>query len=130
MTWGRWLLLIAMLVGIGFLSVSQHNALMLRGYAIGERMHRVQVQETELAWLDARVDGLASPAHLAQLARARQLELVAWSMLAPTPSIAYAAVPDHLQGDDGKGVQRWTQRITSLASLSPSGVRKDDETSD
>lgn len=130
MTLRRWLLLIAILVGIGVLSVSQHNALILSGYAIGERMHRVQLQETELAWLDARVNGLASPARLAQLARARQLELVAWSTLSPMPSIAHAAVPHRLQGGEGREAQGGAQRMTSLASLFPSGLRKEDETSD
>ena len=89
----RWLALIALVVGFGGLQVAQRNALFLQGYALGDRMSRMHAQETEVAWLRARVTGLASPMHLAQVAQDRQLKLVAWSTLAPIgPRVVAAPV--------------------------------------
>lgn len=82
----RWLALIAMLVGIGFLQVSQRNAIVLKAYAVGEGMHQVHAKETDVAWLNAEVAGLVSPAHLAQVARERRLKLVARTTLSTRPS--------------------------------------------
>lgn len=84
MSLSRWMLLIAALVGFGCLKVSQQNAVFLAGYAVGERMARAHTQQTEVSWIGARVTGLASPAHLAEVAKDRRLKLVAWSTLAPT----------------------------------------------
>lgn len=78
----HWIALLALTVGIGLLRVSQRNALMLQGYAVGERLQRVHAKETDVTWLTARVDGLASPTHLAQVAEERRLKLVARSTLA------------------------------------------------
>lgn len=83
----RWLALIAVMVGLGLLRVSQRNAVVLKGYAVGERLHRVHAKETDVTWLAAAVDGLASPTHLAQVAEDRRLKLVARSTW-PVPSRA------------------------------------------
>ncbi len=77
----HWIALIAVMVGIGFLRVSQRNALILKGYAVGERLQRVHAKETDVTWLTVQVDGLASPTHLAQVAEERRLKLVARSTL-------------------------------------------------
>lgn len=77
----RWFLLEAVLVGLGCLQVAQRHAILLNGYAVGARMERVHAQETNLAWLRNDVTGLASPTHLARVARDRRLTLVAWSTL-------------------------------------------------
>lgn len=77
----RWMVLIASVVALGCLQVAQHNAMFLQGYAVGERTEHLHAQQTSLAWLDARVTGLASPAQLAQTAQERHLTLIAWSTL-------------------------------------------------
>lgn len=87
---GRWLMLVAVMVGMGLLQVAQRNAVFVKGYAVGERMHRVHTQATEVAWLHAEVEALQSPTHLAQVVQERHLKLVAWSPLAP-PLVHLAA---------------------------------------
>ncbi|MBI3330686.1 MAG: hypothetical protein HYZ96_01080 [Candidatus Omnitrophica bacterium] len=96
----HWVALIAVMVGIGFLRVSQRNALLLKGYAVGERLHRVHAKETDVTWLAATVDGLASPAHLAQVAEERRLKLVARSTLTDLPSRSDAQQPIQLASGD------------------------------
>ena len=88
-----WLGLVALVTGIGCLQVSQRTAIVLSGYAVGERMQRVHAQETDVSWLNANVVGLASPARLAQAAQERHLKLVAWSTVprsAPPAAVAWA----------------------------------------
>lgn len=88
----RWFFLIGMLVGLGCLRVAQRNALMVTGYAVGDSRARIHAKQTEVSWADARVEGLASPVHLAEVAQERRLKLVAWSTLpndtAPPTSLA------------------------------------------
>ena len=84
----RWMLLIAVLVGLGCLEVAQRNAVVLKGYAVGAQTERVHTQRTEVAWLNMKVTGLSSPTRLAQIAQDRRLKLVAWSMLSPVPPLA------------------------------------------
>ena len=104
----RWVALLAVLVGLGCLQVSQRNAIVLKGYALGERMQRIQTRTTDVAWLNANVIGLTSPTTLAELAQERKLKLVAWSLLAPahvqgTPELAPALESDErLQLADGR----------------------------
>ena len=90
MRFSYWMMLIAVVVGVGWLQVSQRNALFLKGYAVGERLQRVHVQETDLSWLHAKVVGLTSPTRLAEVAQHRQLNFVAWSRLAPLPPLMSA----------------------------------------
>ena len=82
----HWLGLVAFVTGIGCLQVSQRTAIVLSGYAVGQRMSRVHAQETDVSWLNANVVGLASPAHLAQVAQEKHLKLVAWSTVPRSPS--------------------------------------------
>ena len=84
----RWLLLVGVVVGLGCLQVMQRTALLLRGYAVGERLRRVHTEETTVAWLSAEVDGLASPGRLAQASKDQRLTLAAWLPLSPTSSSA------------------------------------------
>ncbi len=81
----RWLTLIAVVVGLGCLQVTQRTALVLKGYALGERLHDVHTQETDVSWLRSQVEELSSPVHLAQVAQTRQLKFVAWSTLDSRP---------------------------------------------
>lgn len=81
MTIPRWLALIAIMVGLGSSQVAQHNALWLRGYAIGTQTQRLHAMEGDVTWLHAQVTGLASPARLADVAQERRLALVAWAPL-------------------------------------------------
>ncbi len=85
MTLTRWLTLIGIVVGLGCLQVAQRNAVVLKGYAVGERLHRIQQTETEVLLAKERVIGLASPAALAQAAEDRQMKFVAWATLPSAP---------------------------------------------
>ncbi len=101
---GRWLALVGLMVGMGALRVAQRNAVFLKGYAVGERVRRVHAQETEVAWLNAEVEALQSPMHLARVAQERHLKLVAWSPLAARASarasVANSASLVHLAAGD------------------------------
>ncbi len=97
----HWVTLIGLLVGLGCLQVAQRNALFLQGYAIGERMGRVHTTENDVAWLNMRVVGLASPTHLSQVAQERRLNLVAWSTLSPVPGSVRAIPAGTVQGTAG-----------------------------
>ena len=97
----HWLMLIGLLVGLGCLQVAQRNALLLQGYAIGERMGRVHTTETDVAWLNMRVVGLASPTRLSQVAQERRLNLVAWSTLSPVPGSVRPIPVGTVQGTAG-----------------------------
>ncbi|MDP3722242.1 MAG: hypothetical protein Q8R91_01930 [Candidatus Omnitrophota bacterium] len=91
----RWLTLIAVLVGVGCLQVAVRNAVILRGYAVGERLQRLHRQEGDLSWLTTKVAGLSSPASLARVAREHHPNLVAWRTL-PEPSAASVVSPASL----------------------------------
>ena len=81
----RWVTLIAILVGLGCLQVSQRNAIFLKGYALGERTDHMHTQETDLSWLHASVVGLKSPTHLARVAGDRGLKFEARKTVSATP---------------------------------------------
>lgn len=89
----HWLALLGAFVGVGVLQVAQHTALYMKAYAVGERADRLHRQESDVAWLNTEVEGLASPLRLARVAQERQLKLVAWSTLsaAATPEPAFTA---------------------------------------
>lgn len=94
MTLPRGMMLIGVVVGIGCLQVAQRNALVLKGYVVGERLQKVHAQERDIAWLDADVTGLVSPSHLARVARERELKLVARLRFPPAGSLVRdAAAP-------------------------------------
>ena len=79
MRYTRWLLVIAGVTGFGCLQVAQRTAIVLKGYALGERMDRVHTQRTTMSLERVEVEGLSSPAHLAQVARDQRMNFVAWS---------------------------------------------------
>ncbi len=81
----RWVTLIAILVGLGCLQVSQRNAIFLKGYALGERIDHMHTQETDLSWLHASVVGLESPTHLARVAEDFGMEFEARKTVSATP---------------------------------------------
>jgi len=81
LTMSRWLIVLAGVVSLGMCQVAQRNAIVFSAYGVGERMVRVHTEETDVTWLRARVDGLASPVHLANVARAQQLKLIARTTL-------------------------------------------------
>ncbi len=80
-----WFLLIGVVVGLGCLRVAQRNAAFLKGYALGDRLERMHVRQTDVSRLRVEVTELSSPVHLARVAEARRLKLVAWSTMAPAP---------------------------------------------
>lgn len=79
MRYTRWLLVIAGVAGFGCLQVAQRTAIVLKGYALGERLDRVHTQLTTMSLEQVEVEGLSSPAHLAQVARDQRMNFVAWS---------------------------------------------------
>ncbi|MBI4341485.1 MAG: hypothetical protein HY598_04300 [Candidatus Omnitrophica bacterium] len=83
----RGLVVIGLLVAVGMLKAVQRNALVLQGYALGERVERAHQEATDVSWLEARVLNLTSPDHLSEAANSRQLKLVAWSTLSPQPPL-------------------------------------------
>ena len=132
MSFSRWLLLIVVLVGLGCLKAAQHNAMFLKGYAVGKRVSRLHTQENDVAWLQAHVMELTSPTHLSQVAQDRQLKLVAWSLLSSTvPSAlptsktsALALHPTSLQA------ARPAQSLVHIASKSSEPSSGEDDTAD
>lgn len=88
-----WFLLIGVIVGLGCLQVAQRNAVLMKGYAVGERTRHLHTQQTDVSWLNVQVTGLASPVHLAQVAQERQLKLVAWSTLSSDRVTAADVMP-------------------------------------
>ncbi|MDP3703521.1 MAG: hypothetical protein Q8R78_03975 [Candidatus Omnitrophota bacterium] len=79
MRYTRWLLVIAGVAGFGCLQVAQRTAIVLKGYALGERLDRVHTQLTTMSLEQVEVEGLSSPAHLAQVERDQRMNFVAWS---------------------------------------------------
>ena len=84
----RWFLIIACVVGLGCLQVAQRTAIVMKGYALGERMHRVHAQQTDVSLETMDVVGLSSPAQLSQVAQERRMNLVAWWALRQEPPTA------------------------------------------
>jgi hypothetical protein len=126
-----WCALIAVPVGMGFLRVSQRNALLLHGYAVGERMERVHAQETVVSWLHADVVGLTSPTRLAEVAKERRLNFVAWSMLPAAPSASGAIRAASSSGNGGVPPRAGdAEPLASLASLDPLGRGERNEVAD
>ncbi|OGX40318.1 MAG: hypothetical protein A3C53_03040 [Omnitrophica WOR_2 bacterium RIFCSPHIGHO2_02_FULL_68_15] len=113
----RWMGLIGIVVALGCLKVSQHNALYVKGYAVGKRLAQVHQQETDLSWLRAQVTGLESPGRLARAAQDRQLKLVAWSTL--SPERAFAAVRAAESEAMAEGLGGVEPRLDHVAALDP-----------
>jgi hypothetical protein len=113
----RWMGLIGIVVTLGCLKVSQHNAIYLKGYAVGERLTQVHQQETDVSWLHAQVTGLESPGRLARAAQDRQLKLVAWSTLSPERAVAAVRVAEgETMAEGPSGVE---PRLDHVAALDP-----------
>lgn len=95
MSLSRWMVLIGLVVGLGCLRVTQHHAVVFKGYAVGDRVSRLHDQHNEVAWLSAQIAGLASPAHLGEVAQQRRVKFIARSTLHARP------VSSALQRDPG-----------------------------
>jgi hypothetical protein len=52
----------------------------MKGYALGERVHRVHTQQTEVSLEAMEVARLSSPAQLAHVAKEQRMTLVAWAV--------------------------------------------------
>ncbi len=79
----HWFLLIGLMVGMGMLRTAQQNALIVSGYALGDRAEQLHEQDVQMKRLRADVLELASPVHLADVARERRMKLVAWTSVQP-----------------------------------------------
>ena len=116
----HWMALIAVFVAVGFLSVSQRNAIYGQGYAVGRRLHKLHAEQSDVSRLRAQVTGLEAPTRLAQLADERRLKLVAWSTLSPDRPSAWpdrpAAVAGAAEGDvvAGAGAVQPDRRVALL----------------
>ena len=82
----RWMLLIAIMVGVGCVRVAQQTALVMEGYQVGDLLRQLCAQQGEWLWARAQMVGLQAPARLAHTMEDRQLKLVAWLRLPPVPS--------------------------------------------
>ncbi len=92
MTLPRWLFLIGMLVVLGFARVAQQNATIAQAYVVSAHAQQLHREQTEVDWLQARVIGLSSPGRLAETAKARGMEFVAWSTLPSLPALTAPGV--------------------------------------
>ena len=109
----HWMMLIGLIVGLGCLQVTQRNAIVLKGYAVGERLSRIHRQEADVSWLNMQVVGLVSPTHLSQVAKAPRLNFVARMTL---PS----------QSPNGAS----PRPLARLAAVNPQEPSSPDDTSD
>ena len=123
MTLTRWFALIGIVVGLGCLQVAQRNAVVLKGYAVGERLHRVQERETDLLLVKEHVVGMTSPSSLARIAQERQLTFVAWSTLSSAPeNLRVVAATSGTVADADRAAAQWAAPLVRLAA--------DDQTAD
>ena len=111
----RWMAFLGVVVGFGCLKVAQRNAIVLKSYAVGERMDRMHRQETDAMWLNAQVVGLASPTHLSQVVQEQKRKFVAWSTLPAMASQPAATEP---------------APVIDVASVRPVQTARADETAD
>ena len=81
----RWGMLVGCVVGLGCLQVAQRTAIIMKGYALGERADRVHTQHTDMLRKSVEVAELSSPAHLSDVVRERRMNLVAWAALREEP---------------------------------------------
>lgn len=126
----RWMMAIGVVVGLGLLQVSQRHAVILKGYALGERLKRVHDQETQLLWLNARVIGLRSPVHLAQAAQDQRLKLVGWSTWTPDRALA-ATTPLALPPmQHARLVDQERALLMHMAAVAPTADSSADDTTD
>ena len=87
----RWMGLVGLMVGLGCLQVAERTAVVLKGYAVGDRLSRAHIASADVAWAESRVTGLTSPVHLALAAHERHLTLVAQASLADAPMVTKTA---------------------------------------
>ena len=78
-------MLLGGVVGLGCLQVAQRTAIVMKGYALGERAHRVHTQQTNVLLETVEVAGLSSPLQLSDVAKERRMNLVAWAALREEP---------------------------------------------
>ena len=103
MTLTRWFTLIGLVIGLGCLQVAERNAVVLKGYAVGDRLHRLHQTETDTLLAKEQVAGLASPAALVRAAGQRQLKFVAWATLPAAPDRRQAVAAGHAAGASPDG---------------------------
>ena len=89
MTLSRWLALIGVCVLCGMVQVGVRHAALVKSYAVGEKLNRLHDSKIRVGWLATELIRLESPGSLAQVAKARELELVAWH---PLPKREWAQV--------------------------------------
>ena len=114
----RWLVVIAAVGLLGCLQVAMRNGVILKSYALGERVEHARSQDTVVSHLGVQISELISPVHLSQIAKERRLKLVAWSKLKPrgiSPLIARSQGSDDItdKSVEAKGVIR-------VAAIEPS----------
>ena len=121
----QWLMLVGVLVSVGMLQVAQRTAIVRRGYALGQRTHRLHEAERDVAWLRAQLQGLSSPNRLTDVSQTRQQPFIAWSLLSQAPRTSQTTPPVALSApepSDGKSLQapsRGSPRESRVAQASP-----------
>jgi hypothetical protein len=91
MSLSRWVLAVSLMVGLGCLQVAQRNALVLKGYALGERQAQMHEDQVVLHWLQADVTRLGSPSSLASAAQTRKWKFVARAVVPAAPALSAVA---------------------------------------
>jgi len=75
--------LIALMVVVGWIRVTQQTALRLQAYALGQQRLQLHRVDTDTRWLKAQVVSLQSPARLAKTMQDRHRSFVAQKSSAP-----------------------------------------------
>lgn len=83
MTFQRLAVLIAVMVAVGWIRVTQQTALRLQAYALGQQHLQLHRVETDTRWLKVQVVGLQSPARLAKTMKDQHKTFVAQKERAP-----------------------------------------------
>ena len=90
----RWLLLIAIMTGLGMAKVAEQTAVCVKAYELGREQVATHALESETWSLQTDVISLESPTHLAEAIRQTPRgHLVAWSTLADNHSVVGTPSP-------------------------------------
>lgn len=97
----KWAIAIGLMVGLGLLQVAQRNALLLEGYALGERVEQMHKDQVVLHWLQADVTRLGSPSALADAAQTRKWKFVAREVAPKAPALITVAAFETSEAGSG-----------------------------
>lgn len=97
----KWTIAIGLMALLGCLQVAQRNALLLHGYALGERVEQMHEDQVVLHWLQADVTRLGSPSALADAAQAHKWKFVAREIVPKAPTLITVAALEPAEAGSG-----------------------------